>query len=155
MSAVCVLTLIIIGSWPIIASAVTGVAAAMGFSIASSAEQAESRRKTSQQNQVVLEVPNSEIVAESIEDDESLVLVREDVRIVFRRNANGTCSACISGQGRSKAELESIGQEVTGRVVQQYAYNKLITELKRRNYSVVDEHVQEDESIHVRVRLNR
>jgi len=38
-------------------------------------------------------------------------------------------------------------------VVQQFAYNKLLTELKRRNYSVVDEQVLSDESVRLRVRL--
>jgi hypothetical protein len=58
----------------------------------------------------------------------------------------------VSGQGHSKAELERIGEEVAGRVVQQFAYHKLMTELKNRNYSIVEESVQEDDSIQIRIK---
>ena len=55
-------------------------------------------------------------------------------------------SAALRGRGR---------KEVAGRVVQQFAYHKLMTELKARQYNVVDESVDQDDSIQVRVRLGR
>jgi len=74
------------------------------------------------------------------------------VTIEFKRDLRGTCSMCVTGS-KSKQELQKIGQEVSGRVVQQFAYHKLVTELKKRNYAIVDEKVQQDESIRVRVRF--
>ena len=60
-----------------------------------------------------------------------------------------------TNKGQTKADLKRIGDEVAGRVVQQFAYHKLMTELKKRNYSILEETVQEDDSIQVRVKLVR
>ena len=84
---------------------------------------------------------------------ETMTIVREGVTIEFRRDERGVCSLCVRGDW-TKSALRKIGEEDAGRVTQQYAYSKLVTELKKRNYSVVDEHVQGDASIRVRVRLN-
>ena len=155
MSAVCVLTPIVIGSWPMIAAAISGVAASMGFSIAAGAKHEERELRGEQTSHVDLEVPNSEVVSESIESGEQMVITRGDVTVTFGRDHRGACTVCVDGKGKTKAELSAIGQEVAGRVVQQFAYNKLMTELKARNYEVVSEEVAEDNSIRVNVRLNR
>ncbi len=45
-----------------------------------------------------------------------------------------------------------MGQELIGRVTQQYVYHKMITELRERKLAVVDEEVAEDRTIKIRVR---
>ena len=62
---------------------------------------------------------------------------------------------CVSGEGHGKAALERIGQEVAGRIVQQFAYHKLIAELKQRHFDIVTETVEDDESIQMCVKLSR
>jgi hypothetical protein len=37
-------------------------------------------------------------------------------------------------------------------VTQQYAYHRIVTELKQRNMTIVDEHVSEDQTVKIRVR---
>jgi len=151
MSTVCVLTPIVIGSWPAIASAVTGAAAAMGFTILAPHNieaKATARRK------VASEIPHSEVVDEMFDRGQKIRIQRDDVIVEFGRDERGACTVCVSGEKHSKTELEQIGQEVVGRFVQQFAYHKLMTELKNRKYRIVEESVERDESIQVRVRFD-
>jgi hypothetical protein len=153
MSSVCVLTPIVVGSWPMISSAIVGAASAMGFAVASGGVQEQ--RRVSEENRVEAEVPNSEVVAESMPKGEKLRIERDGVSIEFGLDPRGRCTVCVSGKKHSKAELRRIGEEVAGRVVQQFAYHKLMTELKSRGYQVMDESVQKDASIQLRVKLGR
>jgi len=148
MSAVCVLTPIVVGSWPMIVSAVSSVAACMGFNVAAGALSEETG-----ETRVETEVPNSEVLAEAMEKGQSIVLDRAGVRVEVTRDERGACKLCVTGRGHSHAALRKIGEEVAGRVVQQFAYHKLVTELKQRGYEVVEEDLLADESIQVRVRL--
>jgi Protein of unknown function (DUF1257) len=59
---------------------------------------------------------------------------------------------CMEGKGKSKAELRKLGQELVGRVTQQYAYHRIVTELKQRNMAIVDEQVTADQTVKIRVR---
>ena len=154
MSAVCVLTPVLIGcTWPLIQSIVVGVAASMGFAVAKGAAAERTREEAATRTKVEVDVPNSEVVDE-MRHNESIVIERGDLRIEFRRDERGICRVCVDGVG-SKRQLEKIGQEVAGRVVQQFAYHKLMTELKNRNYQVVEEQVQQGDAIHLRVRYTR
>ena len=64
----------------------------------------------------------------------------------------GALKLCIEGNGQSKAELKRIGEALVGRVTQQYAYHRLVSELKERQMTILDERVGEDQAIHIRVR---
>jgi hypothetical protein len=48
--------------------------------------------------------------------------------------------------------LRRLGEELIGRVTQQYAYHRVISELKERQMDIVGERVGEDQSIKIRVR---
>lgn len=151
MSTVCVLTPIVIGSWPSIVAAVMGAAGSMGFSVASAAEV----ERTDQKNSVETEVANSQVLAELMSRGEKISLRKDGVLIEVGVDARGRCTVCASGVGLSKAQLKKIGEEVSGRVVQQFAYHKLMTELKSRGFSIERESVGNDQSIEVRVRMDR
>jgi hypothetical protein len=152
MSTVCVLTPIVIGSWPMITSAVVGAASAMGFAVARGEElPTEAHGKS----KVEVDVPNSEVIAESLQRGEKIRVEGDGVAIEFGVDERGALSICVTGEGRSKAQLRAIGDEIAGRVVQQFAYHKLMTELKQRKYNILDESVQQDDSIQVRIKMNR
>lgn len=152
MSTVCVLTPIVVGSWPMIAAAVASAASAMGFTVAGTGQQQQQRATGA--IRVETEVPDSRVVAESLSRGQKVRIEREGIAVEFGVDERGRCTVCVSGEGRSKAELQRLGDEVAGRVVQQFAYHKLMTELKRRNFRVVEESLQQDQSIQVRVRLD-
>jgi hypothetical protein len=150
MSAVCVLTPLIIASWPAIAAAIGGAAAAMGFSVARAELCDEERPRT---KKIETEIENSEVVADAIKAGEKMTIRKGDITIEFGLDARGRCTVCVTGTEQTDQELRKIGKEVAGRVIQQFTYNKLVSELKKRNYKVAQEEVLADESVRLRIRL--
>ncbi|MBN2448177.1 MAG: DUF1257 domain-containing protein [Phycisphaerae bacterium] len=150
MSAVCVMTPLVIASWPVISAAVVGAAASMGFAVVGPRT---NREEQTRQRGVETDVANSEVIAEQLAHDQKIVVHKGDVTITFAADERGRCTACVTGRRHSDEELRRIGEEVAGRVVQQFAYNKLVSELKSRDYSIVEEQVLSDESVRLRVRL--
>lgn len=152
MSSVVVLTPIVVASWPAIAAAVVGAAGAMGFSVAAAERGKETAKPT---ERVETEVPNSEVLAETLARGEKIRIAKDGVTIEIGVDDRGRCTVCASGKGKSKSELKRIGEDCSGRIVQQFAYHKLVTELKSRGYNIAAESVQPDQSIQMRVRLGR
>jgi len=92
-------------------------------------------------------------VADGMAPGKTIVVQKGDITIEFGQDHRGKCTVCVSGDRHAEKELKRIGEEVAGRVVQQFVYHKLVSELKNRNYSVVDEEVLEDESVRLNIRL--
>jgi hypothetical protein len=150
MSAVCVLTPLVVASWPAVSAAIAGAAAALGFAIQ---PPACAKKEVSSETVVETTIPNSEVIAEQTGPGQRIVVQRGDITITFGQNQRGACTVCVSGAKHSTRALRRIGEEVAGRVVQQFAYHKLVSELKRHHYAVVDEQMLQDQSVRVRVRL--
>ncbi len=149
MSAVIVVTPLVVGSWPVISAAVTAAISSMGFTLAQAAD-AEARGVTTR-NKAEIDVEDSEIL-EATGVDQELVVERDGVRAVFTRDERGALRLCMEGAGLSKGELRRIGEELIGRVTQQFVYHKLMNELEERHLNVVAEEVTEDRTIKIRVR---
>ncbi len=150
MSAIIVLTPVIITAWPLIVPVLTAAVAAMGFSAAHAT--VASREKIETKTREEIEIDNSEILAGAAGRDEQLVVEREGVRAVFSRDGRGALRLCVEGEGRTHAELRAIGQELVDRVTQQYVYHRVVTEMKGRKMHVVSEEVAEDRTVKIRVR---
>jgi hypothetical protein len=150
MSAVVVVTPLVIASWPVITAAVTAAISTMGFSLAQGLDQA--RRTNLTKAKAEIEVEDSEILAETTGLREEIVVDREGVRAVFSRDERGALKVCLEGEGYSKGQLKAIGEELIGRVTQQFVYHRVMTELKERRMNVVDEEMTEDRTIKIRVR---
>jgi len=149
MSSVIVIAPLIVGGWPVITAAMTAAIGTMGFSIATAGAR-ESRAQST--NRTEIEVDDSEILAATPGTEQSLVVERDGIRAKFTRDARGALKVCMEGVGVSKAELKRVGEELLGRVTQQYAYHRIVSELKERNMTIVDEEVQVDQSVKIRVR---
>lgn len=152
MSSVCVLTPMVVGSWPAISAAVFGAAGALGFSTIGAEERAKA---PGERRRVETEVPNSDVVSETLARGEKIRFERDGVQIEFGVDDRGRCTVCATGKGYTDAQLKKIGREVAGRVVQQFTYHKLVAELKDRGYSIDQESVEGDQSIQLRVRAGR
>ena len=153
MSSVIVITPLIIAGWPIITAAVTAAVGSMGFSIVAGVDvNATSRVKDQTKTRAEIDVEDSEILDESAGRGGEIVVVRDDVRCVFTRDARGALKLCVEGEGHSKAELKRIGEELIGRVTQQYVYHRVVTELQNRGMAIVDEQVAADRTVKIRVR---
>ena len=150
MSTVMVITPILIANWPAITAAVTAAVGAMGFA---SLQDAESQMAAGvSTNREEIEVEDSEILQGTAGMNESIVVMRDGIRATFSRDARGALRLCLEGGGLSKSELRKLGDELIGRVTQQYAYHRIVTELKQRNMTIVDEQVTADQTVKIRVR---
>ncbi|MGQ0627421.1 MAG: DUF1257 domain-containing protein [Phycisphaerales bacterium] len=152
MSSVIVLTPIVVGSFPMIASAAAAVAGSMGFAVAASERVREGGREGVRESRTTVEaeVPNSEVLEEEVGAGRAIMISQGGVNIEFRRDARGRCKVCASGDA-SKAELKRLAEDAAGRLVQQFAYHKLATELKARGFAISRESVGADDSIQLRV----
>lgn len=156
MSCVVVISPLVIAGWPIITAAVTGAVASMGFSIvragasSTNADISLSARGESR-TRVDIEVDDSEILKDSVAD-QRIVVEREGMRAIFTRDDRGALKLCMEGEGHSKSELKRVGQELIDRVTQQFVYHRVVTELKQRNMTIVDEQVSADRTVKIRVR---
>ncbi|MBI3409526.1 MAG: DUF1257 domain-containing protein [Planctomycetes bacterium] len=151
MSCVLVVTPLVIGSWPAISAAVTAAIATMGYSLAKAAGQ---RHGVDQHGKAKAEitVEDSEILEDGAGTGQEIVVEKDGIRATFSRDARGALRVCMEGEGHSKAELKKIGEELIGRVTQQYVYHKVVTELKERRMAIVGEEVGEDRTIKIHVR---
>lgn len=150
MSAIIILPVLIPAVpalWPVVAAAAAAAASAMGFAAA------KSGGKVQAQAEVELCVQNAEAVTGEMAAGEALVFVREGVQASFARDAAGKLAVRVAGEGKSEAELRAIGQRMADGLVQQYAYHRLVTELKQRRFNVVDEDVDADGTVRLHVRV--
>ena len=154
MSTVIVLTPIIIGSWPMITAAVAAAAVGLGFNVNEEVNEAmnENKNLVSNENQVEVELENSEVISQNLALGKTVVLTKDTVTIRISRDERGQCKVCAEGKGKTKTELKQIAEEFSQRLSQSYAYHRTMTELKNKNFQTVNEEVAEDGTIRLQVR---
>lgn len=151
MSSVLVVTPLVVAAWPTLAAAISAAVGTLGFAVAQKAgPQARQVRDTV--NRAEIEVADSEILEGTGATGEELVVEREGIRAVFSRDARGALKLCMEGRGLSKSQLKQLGEDLIGRVTQQYVYHRLVSELKERDMIITEEHLTEDQTIKIRVR---
>lgn len=149
MSTVIVLTPVIIGSWPTITAAVAAAAAGLGLAVR---EEVRKEQAVEVENHAEVELENSEVVAKGMAAGKELVLTKGEITIRVRRDERGQCRVCAEGKGHTRAELKQIAEEFSQKLVQSYAYHRTVTELKNKDFQMVNEEVAEDGSIRIHVR---
>ncbi len=148
MSSVIVIAPIVIATWPAISAAVTAAVGSLGFALARAAQTADSKQVT----RTELEISDSEILAGTVGSEQQIVVERAGARATFTRDVRGALRVCMEGSGYTKTELQRLGEELIGAVTQQYVYHRIVTELKERSMAIVDEQVDEDRTVRIRVR---
>jgi hypothetical protein len=73
--------------------------------------------------------------------------------VTFSRDARGKASFCVTGEGYTEAELRARGEELSHRVVQQYVYQRLMSEFQARHFTVIEEDTDANHAIRIKVRL--
>ena len=152
MSAVCILTPLVIAAWPAFSAAVVAAAGSLGYQVVSGLNEENVETATRQSNSVQLEIARSEVVTAQLGRDQRITVVRGGVTVTFSRDARGKASLCVTGEGHSREELKALGEELSQTVVQQYVYQKLMDEMSARGFLVVDQETNEDRSIRLKVR---
>jgi hypothetical protein len=151
MSTVIVLAPIIVASWPAITAAVTAAIGTMGFTMARAAV-ADQRLQSNEKTRAEIQVEDSEVLQATAGTGQEIVVEKDGVRATFARDPRGALKVCMEGTGYSKSQLKQIGEELLGRVTQQYVYHRIVTELKQKNMAIVDEEMAEDRTVKIRVR---
>ena len=152
MSTVIILTPIIIGGWPTITAAVAGAAVALGLVVKESVKEMEQENAVDVEQQVEIELANSEVLAENMATNKEIVLVKDDIELRVRRDERGRCSVCAKGKGYSKTQLKQMAEEFTEKMTQCFVYNRVATELKNKGFQMINEEVSEDDTIRINVR---
>jgi hypothetical protein len=151
MSCVCILTPVVIAAWPAFSAAVTAAAVSLGYSVMADADEVQSEA-TPVSKRINLEIAQSEIVTGTLGRDQRIRVVRDDITVTFARDPRGRASVCVSGEGHSEEELRALGEELSGRVVQQYVHQRLKQELAARGMNIVEEETNEQNAIRIKVR---
>ena len=162
MSTVIIIAPLVVTSWPLITAAITASISALGYTIAADGVHAMNdcfaecnTNNTNRENQRIREeitLENSEILADAKNRGETMTIEKGNIKATFHRDIRGSLRLTIDAIGLSKAEIHKIGEELIGRVTQQYAYNRLVTEMKQRGMQIVEETVEEDDTVKIRVR---
>ncbi|HVR82899.1 MAG TPA: DUF1257 domain-containing protein [Planctomycetota bacterium] len=147
MSAVVVLAPIVVSSWPVLAAAVVSAAASAGFRVV----KREEPKIRGAKNSVELTMDNADVVADSLSPDQQIVVERGGIRVRFSRDARGHFRTCAEGDA-SKEDLRKVGEDLSGRVIQQYVYQRLSQELGQNGFSTVSEEKAPDGAIRLHVR---
>ena len=152
MSTVIILAPVIIGSWPVIAAAATAAAAGLGLTAKESLREACQENEVDTNQTVEVELENSEILASQVASGKELVMTKDGVTLKVTRDARGQCKVCAEGTGHSKAELKRTAEEFTQKLTQCFVYHRTVSELKNKNFQMINEEVAEDGTIRVHVR---
>ena len=153
MSCVCILTPVMIAAWPAFSAAVVAAANSLGYVLVDElVKQRAKAKEVNQGKEVNLEIANSELVTGQLGRDQQICVTRGTVTVKFSRDARGTASVCVSGEGYTDEELRALGQELSQRVVQKYVHQRLLDEMRARQFVVVEEEVDANQAIRLKVR---
>ena len=152
MGIVIILTPVVIGSWPVIAAAVTAAAAGLGLNVGQKVSEALQEEQQTTEQQVEVELEDSQVLAESVASGKKLVLTKDGITLKVTHDARGRCKICASGKGYAETELKQMAEQFSQKVSQCFIYNRTVTELKKHNFQTVNEDVTEDGTIRVHVR---
>jgi len=153
MSAVCILTPVVIAAWPAFSAAVVAATNSLGYMLVE--EGIRQRRKVAQQTagrEVQLQIANSEVLTDQLGRQQQLTFSKGGITARFSRDARGAASICVSGPGHTDEELRALGEELSQRVVQKYVYQRLLDEMRARQFVVVEEEVDDNQAIRLKVR---
>lgn len=150
MSAVCILAPVVVAAWPAFSAAVAAAAVSLGYQV--STEIVVEQEVASGTNVVNLEIAQSELVTDHLGREQRIRVNRDGVTIVFSRDARGRASLCVTGEGFAEKTLRALGEELSGAVVQQYVYQRLMDEMRAKGFVVVEEQSEIDRTIRLKVR---
>lgn len=153
MSCVCILTPVVIAAWPTFSAAVMAAATSLGYQVVSELNhQPQTVSATDRSGKISLEIAQSELVTSQLGRDQQIAVTRNGVTVTFSRDARGKAALCVTGEGQSDETLRALGEELSGRVVQQYVYQKLMEEMQTRGFVVVEEETDMNQAIRLKVR---
>ncbi|MHC9544522.1 MAG: DUF1257 domain-containing protein [Vulcanimicrobiota bacterium] len=144
----------VVMAYPALLAAAVAVASSSGFTLVEQTARSAKQMVETIESCEEIEMESREELTKVIEAEGSFTLEKEDLLMIFSKSRNtGKVSLFVKDSGkRSKEELRSIASETMNRIIQRYAYDSVMKELKKDGYKVVEEHTEEDASIKLKVR---
>ena len=139
-------------AWPVLSGAAATVMASVGFTAVQQTADAVNRVDEQVIERVELDLANSEEVASSLGREAELVFEKDGLTVRFARDVRGKLKICVEGAGYDKADLKRFGEEIAGRVVQQYACTRILNEMQNNGLSLVEQSVDEENNIRIKLR---
>lgn len=155
LGSIFVLTPILGWSWPALTPIIAAAAGAAGYrAMTGSTNKKRVLNQLEKQlvNRRVVEIPLEthikDIVEEQVGYEEELQFEKDDLVLTFGHDARGKFRIRVIGPtSRTAVELRMAGDEFARELIQQFAYNRIATELDRRGVQVVEETVDEEGNI--------
>jgi len=148
MSVTVIIVPVVVSSWPTILPALVAAAGALGFKAARS----EGKPRADTCATAEVSVRNSSVVGAELTAGQELVVAAGGVTLRFFVDEQRRCRVHVSGSGRSREELEELGQRAADKVVQMFAYHRLVNEARQHGFELVREEVDEQGAIRLRLR---
>jgi len=148
MSAIFVVVPVLTAAWPAVQAAAIAAATALGFT----QKKELSRKEEKKREKVELEVEGASIIGDNLSREQELTLEKEGVVVTFYKDVRGRCGVQVCGEGLSRNQLLCLGRQISQRFIQEYVREKVIGELKKRGFQMVEERVTPDRSIRLTVR---
>lgn len=139
MSVVCVITPVVIASWPIISTIATAAGAKLGFVLLK--DKGRKKQKILDDDIEIIE-DDSQILKETLKEEEEMVFIKGDLKITLSKDERDKIKICVNGKNKSREELKKIGKEFSNKIKQQFAYFKVKEEMKKKGYSLVQEEME-------------
>lgn len=94
-----------------------------------------------------------DMVSEEVGREQVLRFVKEDIVLVFKKDARGKFTIEVCGsKDRTTRELKAMGMEFAQNVIQQFSYNRMAQEMERRGANIIGEEVNENGDIVLKLR---
>ena len=145
-------------AWPALVPIVGAVAAALGYKhfaepkglLRGATSEALDKVRL---ERVPLDAVLAQVIAEEVGAEERIVLKRDEISLVFRKDALGKFFVDVLGPAAMTREaLQQLGEEFARELVKKFAYHRITEQLERANVNVIEEKVEADGRITLRAR---
>jgi hypothetical protein len=140
--------------YPALLGAAVAVASASGFTLIEQAAGLLSKTSEKAASCEEIEMESSAELADLLQAEGSFTLQKDDLEITFvKSQESGKVKMIVTGsEARPHEELQAIGRKVLDDIMQRYAYDRLMKELKDKGFQVAQESVESDGTIRFTVR---
>jgi hypothetical protein len=135
--------------WPALAPLVGSVAAALGYREFADPKGILRGRTTRllermRLERVALDEVLANVIAEELGNEERLIFERDEMILVFRKDARGKFFVDVLGpREKSALDLKIRAEEFAAELIKKFAYNRLASQLTRTGAVIVSEEVAE------------
>ncbi|MBF0118418.1 MAG: DUF1257 domain-containing protein [Desulfobacterales bacterium] len=148
MSCVLIIATVAVGGWPTFCAAASVAAASLGFKLLKN-KSISPIKEIEQEKVVELNIENSQVLTDSIRPDEELIFGKGNLKIHIYKDPRGECALHVSGKGKTDKELEEEGTKLINKIKQQYVYQKVTQELKKKGFSINQEELTKEGKIKI------